>query len=94
MAIGRSSPDPDFRIPAGARLTVTRRSGNDWPTAQMAARTRAALSRTAASGSPTISTRGSWEERRTSTSIGTPSTPCRAAPRTRDNATAPGDPEG
>ncbi|MCH7726596.1 MAG: protein kinase, partial [Planctomycetes bacterium] len=60
-AIGRSSPDPPLRSPAGARLTVTRRSGKRWPTLEIAARTRAALSRTAASGRPTISIRGSSE---------------------------------
>ena len=83
IAMGRSRPAPLFRTPAGARLTVTRRAGKVRPIAEMAARTRAALSRTAASGRPTMSIRGSWELIRTSTSIGMPSTPERAAPRMR-----------
>ena len=45
----------------------------------MAARTRAALSRTDVSGSPTISILGSWALIRTSTSTGWPSMPTRAA---------------
>jgi hypothetical protein len=49
-----------------------------------AARTRAALSRTAASGRPTMSIRGSWELIRTSTSTATPSTPSSAALIARD----------
>ena len=80
----------DFRNDAGARFTVTRRSGNGSPSDAIAARTRAALSRTAASGNPTTSTRGSCELIRTSTSTGTPSTPTRAPPITRDTA-APRD---
>ena len=63
---------------------MTRRSGKLSPAAAIAARTRAALSRTAASGSPTTSTRGSCELIRTSTSTGTPSTPRSVALVTRD----------
>jgi hypothetical protein len=84
MAMGRSRLAPLLRISAGARLTVTRRSGKGRSVPAMAARTRAALSRTAASGRPTRSTRGRSELIRTSTSTATPSTPSSAAPRTRD----------
>ena len=49
-AIGRSRPAPLLRRSAGARFTVTRRSGKRWPILAIAARTRAALSRTSASG--------------------------------------------
>jgi hypothetical protein len=73
--MGRSSAAPVLRISAGARFTVMRWSGNGRPAAAIAARTRAALSRTAASGSPTTSTRGSCELMRTSTSTAMPSTP-------------------
>jgi hypothetical protein len=52
-----------------------RRFGNSWPRAVTAARTRAELSRTAASGRPTTSMRGSCELMRTSTSTAIPSTP-------------------
>ena len=78
-AIGRSRPAPLFLTPAGARLTVTRRPGKVHPIDEIAALTRAALSRTAASGRPTMSILGSWELIRTSTSIGMPSTPERPA---------------
>ena len=83
-AMGRSSPAPPFRRLAGARFTVTLRPGNVRPMPEMAARTRVALSRTDASGSPTISTQGSCELIRTSTSTAKPSTPRRAPPRRRD----------
>ena len=53
MAMGRSSPAPPLRIPDGARLTVTRRSGQGRPLDKSAARTRSRDSRTAASGRPT-----------------------------------------
>ena len=77
--MGRSRPAPLLRSSAGARLTVTRRAGKARPAAAMAPRMRDTLSRTAASGSPTTSTRGSCEEIRTSTSIGMPRTPASAA---------------
>ena len=53
-AIGRSNAAPAFRTSAGARLTVTRSAGNSKPQLRMAARTRSRLSRTLASGRPTI----------------------------------------
>ncbi len=93
IAIGRSRPAPLFFRFAGARLIVTRRSGNFSPIEEMAARTRAALSRTAASGNPTMSTRGSCELMRTSTSTQTPSMPVSAVPQTRDTMSTSRDRE-
>ena len=53
-AIGRSNDDPALRTSAGARLTVMRWCGNSKPELRIAERTRSRLSRTVASGSPTI----------------------------------------
>ena len=53
-AIGRSNEAPALRTSAGARLTVTRCSGNSKPELRIALRTRSRLSRTLASGRPTI----------------------------------------
>jgi len=50
--MGRSKPVPSFRRSAGARFTVTRRSGNSNPALRIAARTRSRASWTAVSGSP------------------------------------------
>ena len=92
--MARSSPAPRFGSSAGARLIVTLRSGKRKPEAEMAARTRAVLSRTEACGRPTISTRGSCELIRTSTSTGTPSTPESAADQIWDKTVLPGTPRG
>ena len=53
-AIGRSKDAPALRMSAGARFTVTRCGGNSKPEFRIALRTRSRLSRTLASGSPTI----------------------------------------
>ena len=53
-AIGRSNDEPALRMSAGARLTVTRCGGNSKPELRIALRTRSRLSRTLASGRPTI----------------------------------------
>ena len=53
-AMGRSNDAPALRTSAGARFTVTRCGGNSKPEFLMALRTRSRLSRTLASGSPTI----------------------------------------
>ena len=66
-AIGRSNDDPALRTSAGARLTVIRCGGNSKPEFLIAERTRSRLSRTVASGSPTIVKCGRPNE--TSTSI-------------------------
>ena len=54
QAMARSKPGPALRIDAGARLTVTRLSGNSKPELRIAARTRSRASRTARSARPTI----------------------------------------
>ena len=56
-AIGRSNDEPALRMSAGARLTVTRCGGNSKPELRIALRTRSRLSRTLASGRPTIAER-------------------------------------
>src|SRR5690606_13629183 len=57
--IGRSKPPPSLGRSAGARFTVMRRFGNWKPLLTMALLTRSLLSRTAASGSPTMDRAGS-----------------------------------
>ena len=57
-AIGRSYAGPSLRTSAGARLSVSRATGNCMRQADIAARTRSRLSLTAASGRPTISNIG------------------------------------
>ncbi len=52
-AMATSRPDPAFRSPDGAKLTVTRFSGHLKPLEMMAARTLSRDSRQEASGSPT-----------------------------------------
>ena len=69
-AIGRSNAAPTLRTSAGARLTVTRSGGNGKPELRIAVRTRSRLSRTVASGSPTIVTPGSPGDTSTSTETG------------------------
>ena len=58
-AMGRSKTGPAFRVSAGARFTVIRRTGISKPEFRTAARTRSRASRTAVSGSPTIEKVGS-----------------------------------
>ena len=71
-AIGRSNDEPALRTSAGARLTVTRCCGNSNPELRIALRTRSRLSRTLASGRPTIVKCGSPNDTSTSTWTGTP----------------------
>ena len=52
--MGRSKPEPSFRRSAGARLIVVFDGGMSYPLFFSAERTRSRLSRTAASGSPTV----------------------------------------
>ena len=59
IKMGRSYTVPLFRVPAGARLMVIRPVGNCIPLLRTAVRTRSRDSRTAASGSPTMSKLGS-----------------------------------
>ena len=66
-AMGRSKDDPALRTSAGARLTVILCGGNSNPEFLIAERTRSRLSRTVASGRPTIVKWGSPND--TSTSI-------------------------
>ena len=82
-AIGRSNDDPALRTSAGARLTVTRCGGNSKPEFRIALRTRSRLSRTLASGRPTIVKVGSPNDTSTSTWTGQASTPKTAAVRTQ-----------
>ena len=57
--MGKSYKVPVFFMPAGARFTVIRLTGNRNPLLFAAARTRSLDSFTAASGNPTISNAGS-----------------------------------
>ena len=57
-AMGRSKPEPSFRRPAGARLTVMRRSGHSSSALAMPLRTRSFASWHALSGSPTMANAG------------------------------------
>ena len=59
MAMGRSKPEPSFLMSAGARLMVIVVGRNEKPEFLIAARTRSRLSRTAASGRPTVWKRSS-----------------------------------
>ena len=81
-AMARSRPAPSFLIFAGARFTVIFFTGKWNPLFLSAARTRSRLSRTVASGSPTMENWGRPEERSTSTSTRCASTPTIAALRT------------
>ena len=82
-AIGRSNRAPSFRTWAGARLIVILRAGNSKPQLRTAASTRSRLSRTAASGSPTIVNVGRPTPRSASTSTSRPSIPTVAQLSTR-----------
>src|ERR1051325_9894240 len=66
---------------AGARFTVTRCSGNRYPEFLMALRTRSRLSRTLASGRPTIVKTGNPSDTSTSTTTVKASTESTAALR-------------
>src|SRR6185436_5727719 len=80
-AIGRSNAAPALRTSAGARLTVIRCGGNSNPELRIALRTRSRLSRTLASGRPTIVNIGRPKDTSTSTCTGKASTPNTAAVR-------------
>ena len=79
-AIARSNPAPSLRRSAGARFTVTRRSGNSKPALRIAARTRSRASWIAVSGRPTIVRCGSPLETSTSTVTSAVSRPQSAQP--------------
>ena len=70
-----------MRMSAGARLTVMRCPGNSNPELRMAVRTRSRLSRTLASGRPTIVKTGRPNDTSTSTMTASASTPTTAALR-------------
>ena len=78
-AIGRSKAAPALRRSAGARFTVMRCGGKSKPELRMAARTRSRLSRTLASGSPTMAKTGRPKATSASTDTGSASTPTRVA---------------
>ena len=59
MAIGRSNPEPDFRIFAGVKFTVIRFGGSRYPLFFNAVRTRSLDSFTSDAKNPTISNIGS-----------------------------------
>ena len=80
-AIGRSNAAPALRTSAGARLTVIRWGGKSKPEFLMALRTRSRLSRTLASGNPTIVNAGRPNETSTSTLTAQASMPNTAAVR-------------
>ena len=80
-AIGRSNDAPAFRTSAGARFTVMRWAGNSKPELRIALRTRSRLSRTLASGRPTIVKPGNPNDTSTSTWTGQASMPKTAAVR-------------
>ena len=82
-AMGTSYPVPSLRTSAGARLTVTRLSGNVYPLLRTAARTRSRASCTATSGSPTTLKPGNPWAMSTSTSTAAPSSPAVAPVSTR-----------
>ena len=66
-AIGRSNDAPALRTSAGARLTVMRCTGKSNPELRIALRTRSRLSRTLASGRPTMVNAGKPNDTSTST---------------------------
>src|SRR5262245_21319010 len=80
-AIGRSNDAPAFRTSAGARFTVIFVGGNSNPELRIALLTRSRLSRTLASGRPTIVNEGNPNDTSTSTFTAHASTPKRAAVR-------------
>ena len=80
-AIGRSNDDPALRMSAGARLTVIRFPGKSKPELRIALRIRSRLSRTDASGRPTMLKDGMPCETSTSTWTPQASMPKTAAER-------------
>ncbi len=74
-AIGKSKRPPVLRMSAGPRLTVIRLCGNSRLQFEIAPRTRSLLSRTAASGRPTIENLGRPPDRNTSIVTGGAVTP-------------------
>ena len=86
-----SSPDPSFFHPAGARLTVIFLGGKEKPVFLSAARMRSLLSRTVASGSPTMENCGSPPPISTSTSIKWASKPSNPALKTFASTAASGE---
>ena len=83
--MGRSYTVPIFFSPAGARFTVIRLTGNLAPQFFAAARTRSRASRTAVSGSPTMSMAGRPPERKHSALTAYPLMP--DSPRDRTHTT-------
>ena len=88
QSAGRTTT-PALRTSAGARLTVMRCGGNSKPELRIALRTRSRLSRTLASGRPTIVKSGRPNETSTSTWTGQASTPKRAAVRRQASTRRP-----
>jgi len=84
-ATARSAEAPSFRRSAGARFTVTRRSGRWKPAFRSAGQMRSRASRTEGSGSPTRMKPGRPGPTSTSHSTGKASSPHSAAVRTRLN---------
>src|SRR3989338_7693186 len=82
IAIAKSNADPSFLRSAGARLTVIFFVGKARSLFLMAARTRSALSRQAASGRPIILKEGSPFDMSISTSTGNASIPITALDNT------------
>ena len=78
-AIGRSKLLPALRRSAGARFTVMRCGGNSRPALRIALRTRSRLSRTLASGRPTIVNSGRPKLTSASTRTSSADTPTSAA---------------
>ncbi|MCU1311439.1 MAG: hypothetical protein JWO20_2564 [Candidatus Angelobacter sp.] len=86
--MGRSKPEPSFLMSAGARFTVMCVGGMSYPQFFKAARMRSRLSRTAASGKPTVvklSLSNLMVETSTSTSMMLASIPKTAALRVLNN---------
>ena len=79
----RSIDAPSLRCPAGARFTVTRRSGGSRPALRSAGQTRSRTSRAEGSGNPTSENPGKPGPTSTSQSTGKASRPHRAAVLTR-----------
>ena len=77
-AIGRSKPEPSLRRPAGARLTVIRRTGHSSSADAMPTRTRSFASWQARSARPTIAKPGTPSCRCASTSTRRASRPTSA----------------
>ena len=79
-------------MPAGARFIVTFSCRSWMPELRMAVRTRSFDSRTAVSGSPTMSKAGSPAAESTSTAMMRPSTPIVVPPNDLANNRSPSNP--